>query len=348
MKIMFYTMGLSKGGTERNIALLANEFIKKYDITIVTNNNMKPSYILNSKIKIISIDKNNNRIKNKLSSKRTKELLKIINIEKPNLIIAMLPEASIRVLSLKKKINIPIIISIRNHPKYEFRFIKFIRNYYYKKADLILIQSDKYRKYLKFKNIITIPNFISDEFINYQKNIKQENIIVTVARLSYQKNIPYLINIFSKIKNSNYKYYIYGIGKDYYKINKLIKRKHLENKVILKGNVDNIENMVSKSKLFILGSRYEGMPNCLMEALSLGIPCISTNSSPVIEEIIINNKNGYIVNNKKDFINKINYLLDNKDILNKFHNYSYKIRDIYNKEQVLKKWDYIIEKNIKK
>ncbi len=344
MKIMFYTMGMSKGGTERNISILANEFIKKYQVLIVTNNNMNSTYYLNPKIKHIKIDKNNHRIRNKLSFKRTKELLKIINREKPNLIIAMLPEACIRILSLKNKINIRVIISIRNHPKYEFKYLKFIRNYYYKKADLIITQSPKYFKYLHFKNIISIPNFIDDKFLNYKKNIKRENIIITIGRLEYQKNIPYLIDIFSKIDNKDYKFYIYGEGSYYKKINKYIKKKKLENKVILKGNIDDIETQIASSKLFILGSIYEGMPNSLIEALSLGIPSISTNSTPVIEDIIINNKNGFIVDNKKEFIDKINYLLNNKDLLNKFHNYSYKIRSIYNKKNIINSWYKIIEK----
>lgn len=344
MKIMFYTMGLSKGGTERNISILANEFINQYDIVIVTNNNMETSYYLNNKIKHIKLDKSNKKIINKISFRRTTKLLKIIKEEKPNLIIAMLPEASIRLLSIKNKINIPIIISIRNHPKYEFRFIKYIRNYYYKKADLIITQSDKYFKHLKFNNMISIPNFIDEKFIIYRKNHKKENIIVTIGRLTYQKNISYLIDIFSKINNNKYKLYIYGEGKDYNKILKLIKRKKLQDKVFLKGNIDNIEDELCKAKLFILGSHYEGMPNSLIEALSLGIPSISSNSSPVISEIIINNKNGFIANDKTEFINKINYLINNPNILNKFSHNAYKIRNIYNKNNVINKWYSIIDK----
>ena len=127
------------------------------------------------------------------------------------------------------------------------------------------------------------------------------------------------------------------------KIKKLIKKKKLENKVYLKGNVDNIEDYLSTSKLFLLTSRYEGMPNALIEALTLKIPCISTNSSPIISDIIINDKNGYIVNNKKDMINKINYILNNPDILNKFSNNSNKIKIKYNKQKIINQWIKVIE-----
>jgi len=129
-KILFYTMAMINGGTERTIANLSNHFIKNYDITIVTNINGPIDYKLNKKIKVIPIDNKDRRnepiIKKaitKTSSKRTKKLKAIIEEEKPNLIIVTLPEPTIRVLSLKKYYNIPIIVSIRNHPNSEFKSI---------------------------------------------------------------------------------------------------------------------------------------------------------------------------------------------------------------------------------
>lgn len=348
MKIMFYTMGMSKGGTERNISLLSNDLINNYEVIIVTNNNMDSSYNLDNRVNHIKIDNNNHHLINKFSNKRTKKLLKIIKEEKPNLIISMLPEPSIRILKIKDKIDIPVIISVRNHPKYEFRYLKLLRNYYYKKADLIIVQSSKYFKYFPFSNIEEIPNYLDDSFINYQGNSQKENIIISVARLSKQKNIPLLIKTFKKIDNKDYKLYIYGKGNQELKINKMIKRYHLQNRVYLKGNVNNIQDELVKSKLFILTSIYEGMPNALLEALSLKIPSISTNSSEVLEDIIINNKNGFIVNSKKELINKINYLLNNNDLLNKFSKNNYYIKKKYNKSKIIKKWYNVIEKYAKR
>lgn len=348
MKVMFYTMGMSKGGCERNITNIANELISKYDITIVTNNNMDSAYKLDKKIKHIKIDTKKRRIYNKISYHRTKELKKIINIEKPNLIIAMLPEASIRVLSLKKKINIPIIVAIRNHPEYEFKGLKLLRNYYYQKADLILTQSPVYFKYLPFKKMDYIPNYIDNSFIDFKKKVKKKNIIVTVSRLAYQKNISLLIKAFAKLPFPSYQLHIYGIGQDEQKLRKLIHKLHLEKRVILKGNSNDIASDISHAKLFVLTSRYEGMPNALIEALYLGIPAISTNSSEVISDIIDDGKNGFIVSNKNDLINKMIYLLENSERLNEFSKNTILIRDKFNREDIIDKWYTVIDNYTKK
>ena len=173
-KIIFYTMTMKRGGTETTIANLANYFINGYDITIVTNIKCDCEYKLNSNIKLINIDevdKSNEKfikkIVTKLSNFRTKKLKEIFNIEKPDLIISFLPEPIIRSLRLKKYFNMPIICSLRNHPKYEYYYL-LLKYYYYNKADKIIIQGDKYKKYFlqkDFNKIVTIPNYISSDFI---------------------------------------------------------------------------------------------------------------------------------------------------------------------------------------
>ena len=255
MKILFYTMCMIKGGTERTIANLANNFIKDYDITIVTNIKSKIEYKLNKKIKVIQIDKTNKqkekipfKIITKTSKARTKKLKEIIKEEKPDTIVAFLPEPTIRILSLKKYFkNIKIIVAVRNHPNSEFKSIigKTIRDKFYKKADQIIVQDKHYIKYFK-KNIRSkikvIPNYISEEFLRETKQ-KKKKIIMTAARLEKQKNIPLLIKAFSKLskKYEDYKLIIYGDGKEKNKLEKIIKNKKLINKVFIKKPVDNIE-----------------------------------------------------------------------------------------------------------
>jgi len=344
-KILFYTMGLSKGGAERVITNLANHFISNYNITIVTNDKCKSEYKLDKRIKHICIDKKNkNRVLSKLSKRRTKILYDIINNENPDVIIAFLPEPSIRILSLKKYFkDKKIIVSIRNNPKYEFpNIFKYIRNYYYKFADKIILQSDTYKLFLPNKlydKCVTIPNYIKKEFYNI-KSDKKENLIISVGRLERQKNYKLLIDSF-RMLNNNYRLYIYGDGSLKNKLQKYINKYNLQDRVILKGIKNDINKEIIKGKLFVLTSKYEGMPNALLEAMSLSIPVITTNSSPVIPEVI-NGENGIIVENKKQLVFSMRILLNDEKKLEHIGKNAKKILDSFSEEEVLSKWNSLI------
>ena len=358
-KIMFYSMALIKGGTERTIANLSNYFINKYDITIVTNINHPTEYKLDKRIKVINIDKEDKlneklfkKIITKLSHFRTNELNKIIEKEKPDIIFSLLPEPSIRLLNLKKKYNIPMILCVRNRPNKELLFkLSIIRNHYYKKADNILLQDINFIKYIpnRLRNkVIVIPNYISHSFIDSKISTKKEKTITTIARLEKQKNIELLITAYKELKNKEYKLLIYGEGKEKNKLIKLINKYNLNNNIIFKGTTNNIEEVLKNTTLFVLPSNHEGMPNALLEAMALGIPVISTNSSEIISTIIDNNKNGIIIdkNDKDELVNKISYLLDNKDIRDKIGKEASKIKKIYSENNIIKEWEDLINSYI--
>ncbi len=357
-KIMFYTMTLKKGGAENTIVNIANEFINKYDITIVTNVKCKSEYILDSRVKHICLDKDNKqnesllkKIITKLSPKRTNYLKKVIISEKPDLVFSFLPEPSIRLLKLKRYFKIPLLVSVRNHPEHEFIHLKKIRDFYYKKATTVIVQDKSYIKYFSDdvkKNMNVIPNFLTEEFTRYESSIEKRNKIVTVTRLEPQKNLQLLIRAFSLLdhKFDDYELYIYGIGSEYEKLKKLIDKYDLNKRVILAGRVKSIPDEISDAVLFVLPSNYEGMPNVLLEAMSLSIPVITTYSTEVIDSIITSDENGIIVPvgdvlALRDAMDKV---LSNKELQNKLRTNASKVREIYNKDNIIKLWKEIIER----
>lgn len=359
-KILIYTMIMTRGGTEKLVANLSNYFINFYDIVVVTNINHPCEYELNPKIKFYSIDSTDkykenklSKIISKLSHERTNKLKKIIEKESPNIVLSLLPEPTIRALALKKEFpNISFIFSIRNHPNKEFKnpLFKLIRNYYYKKADSIVIQDILYKKYFKKdiqNKMEVIPNYVACSDKNV--NIKKEKIIMTATRLEKQKNVSLLIKAFSKLdpKFDSYKLYIYGNGSFKNKLIKIIKKMKLENRVFLKGTSNSIEKELQKATLFVLPSNYEGMPNVLLEALSNGLPVITTLSTEVIPSIVDNNVNGIIVekNNPKILTEKIEYLLENEQVRKNMEKEAIKIKEKFSLT-ILKKWEQIFKKNM--
>lgn len=363
-KILIYTMIMKKGGTELSISNVVNKFIDKYDIVLVTNINHKSEYVLDKRIKYINIDSKDRsneflpfKLFTKLSLKRSKELKKIIETEKPNLMIGFLPEPTIRLLAMKKYFpNIPILFSIRNHPKNEFKlpFLKKIRDYYYNMADGIIVQDASYIKHLskieesKFE---VIENYISREFTKIPAPSKRRKVIVTVSRLAKQKNIEMLIDAFYYLGEDydEYKLHIIGTGKWKNRLEAKIKKLNLEDRVILKGKVKDVVNEIKNDALFVLSSYYEGMPNSLLEAMSLSLPVISTLSSEVIPNIIKDNVNGIIVgvDDVGMLVEKMKYLLDNPTIAEKMGIEASNIQTTFCESKMVKKWENIIKKHMR-
>ena len=364
MKILFNTMGLGKGGAERVISLLANSFVDYNEIVIVTNIKSNVEYEFNKKIRIVQLVNNDSRILRKIrriSIYMVLKLRKIILNYNPDIIISFLPEPSFRVLALKKhskKIkNIPVIVSVRNDPNTEYnnKVFYFIMKRLYPHADQLILQTNDSKKYFE-DNIkqtgIVIQNPVSDIFLTERYDGEREKKIVAVGRLEPQKNYKNLIEAF-EIVNKKYNDYIleiYGEGFLKEELQKYIEYKKLNDKVLLKGKVDDVKKVIYKATAFVMSSDYEGMPNSLLEAACLGVPCVSTDcpcGGP--REILDNGNSGCLVpvNNPKKLADGIIKLINDIEYANKISDNAKNNSSMYSKEEIIKKWKEIINKTIK-
>ena len=356
MKIMFYTSTMRKGGGERVIANLANYFSKDNEVLIVSTFNTEAEYRLNKNIKFVRFDNQIGNSGKRFSYKKFKELKNCIKDNMPDVIISFFPEPCFRLLSLKlmsKYIkSIPIIITERNDPEQEYSnfVVKIVAKYLYSKANGIVFQTEGaknfFNKKIKNKSII-IPNPVNPEF-NIEPYLEnREKKIVTVGRLVEQKNQKFLIDVFKELKRDDYILEIYGGGHLYDSLNNYIKDLGLDKKIFLMGKTDKILEKIYKSSLFVLPSKYEGMPNALMEAMALGLPCIATDCpSGGTRYLIKNNVNGILIDidNKEQMLKAMKKILDDKEYATKLGNNAKKSMEKFTIESVAKKWEkYIYE-----
>ena len=369
MKICFFISTLSKGGAERVVANLSNFLCNRKEIDkvdIINTYNTKIEYELDSNINVYTLNKRYIEYKNLLNNHKgilkfilhikkyfnnLKIKYKLKSIVKENnydVIISFLPEPSFLLLTLKKYIKCPIIVSERNDPNIEY--VNFRKKYLMKKlyplADGFIFQTEDAKKY--FDNIFTkkydiIPNPVNDEFIVESYNGKREKTIVNVGRLTSQKNQLLLIKAFQKIKDkfSDYTLVIYGEGNLKKELQNYIIENKLEKNVLLAGQVDNIKEKIYKSSLFVLSSDYEGMPNALIEAMCLGLPVISTDCPCGGPKFLIENgKNGILVpiKDEQKLSNAIEHMLTNKEYARELSKNASKISNEVSSEIVNNKW----------
>ena len=333
MRISIVISTLLSGGAERNACVLANYFTKNNDVKLITFQKSKKSfYDISKKVEI----KNLNLLKEssfffiKILNflKRIYIIRKNFKKEKPEVIISFLETTNITVLisSLFLKDIKLKIISDRNNPNFTENkiLIFFLKKLFYQSANFLILQTNKIKENYKFinnKKIKIIPNTIS-KIQNVKKKILINNSIkiLCVGRLENQKGYNILIRALKYLKNDKIKFKcdIYGTGSEKSQILNEIKDNKLSKNIELKGVNKNLINIYHKYDFYILTSKFEGYPNSLLEGLSAGLICISSNCDYGPNEIITNNKNGLLFqnNNYLDLYEKINYLIKNKKKLN--------------------------------
>ncbi|SEQ45946.1 N-acetylgalactosamine-N,N'-diacetylbacillosaminyl-diphospho-undecaprenol 4-alpha-N-acetylgalactosaminyltransferase [Hyunsoonleella jejuensis] len=128
----------------------------------------------------------------------------------------------------------------------------------------------------KINTIKPITNFFDEKSFN----------IVTLGRLTKGKNHTMLIEAVYRTKNSSIKLYIFGLGELQNELEVLIDKLNLKNQVKLMGFDPNPYKYLKSADLFIFGSNHEGFPNVLLEAMSCGLPILSTNCKSGPDEIM--------------------------------------------------------------
>jgi glycosyltransferase involved in cell wall biosynthesis len=127
------------------------------------------------------------------------------------------------------------------------------------------------------------------------KNRNDKVVIIFLGRLGQRKGAYDLVNAVEKIRNENFLLYMYGDG-EVKEISDIVQKKKLEDKIILKGwlSHDRVDEVYKTSDILVLPSYAEGLPMSILEAISYGLPIVSTDVGG-ISEAVEEGKNGYLI-----------------------------------------------------
>lgn len=138
---------------------------------------------------------------------------------------------------------------------------------------IVLTQED-IRNWPELSNVMVIPNPIYT-YPNHGSSCTSKQVIA-VGRYTYQKGFDLLISawILVKKRHPDWKLRIFGAGNpDAYR--RLVCEKELDDVVFCEGATNDVYARYDESSVFVLSSRYEGLPLVLIEAMSAGLPCVS-------------------------------------------------------------------------
>ena len=347
MRITFFIGGMRRGGAERVISILANHYAKKgWNVDIVKLLYSEVEYELDTRIRVVDMVHTGSYIKG--LSKWIKQIRKyVVQTEKPDRIVSFIGRINVLVSLSLLGSRIPIIASERNDPRQDGRgkFMLWLCNQCYKHISAVVFQTRYQRncfsKSLE-KNSYIIPNPIN---VLCEKKEPKGCRIVTAGRLIQQKNQKMLVDAFSIVQTnrSDASLEIYGSGILKDALQKQIDDLGLSNSVLLSGNVPDLHERIADASVFVMTSEFEGQSNALLEAMMLGLPCITTDY-PGVTEIIENGKNGLLVprNDSVALAQAIELMLTNDNLRERLIENGYSTAEHYKHGNVLKMWEQAI------
>ena len=298
-KIVFFTGSMGRGGAERVISILSNLYAEKgwkVDIIMLLHNNSS-GYLLDERVNVKSFFPEKSNMVKKLFC-NIKNVHSYIKREKPDVVVSFMAQNTAISGLACLGTGVRYIASERIDPacvKRNFAYKKLI-DILYAKADSVIFQTKRARDYFGAKiqkNGVIIGNPIKVA-CNASDNPAKK--IVAVGRLTYQKNHKMLINAFKELSKLHREYIleIYGEGEERRNLSEQITLLGLEDKVFLRGNQLDIHEKIKDAQMFVLSSDFEGLSNALLEAMMMGIPCVSTDCAGS-DEVIVNRENGILV-----------------------------------------------------
>jgi len=330
-KLIIFIPSIEGGGVEKNLFIIGNYLSKKIDkVSIITvSKNLKKKF--NNKVKFIT-PKNN---KDNQSGRNIKYFICLFLLFKEILknknILVLTFQANLYCSIICKIFNIKVVARSNAAPAgWSNNIIKdFVFKMLFKLPTENIVNSYKFQKNLKDKFNISAKCIynplnkdeikkkslrkINDDFYNDKKNLK----IINIGRFTDQKDHLTLLKAANILKKKiNFKLLIIGRGKNKKNLINYIEQNSLTKYIKINNYKDNPFPYIKKSDLFILSSKYEGLPNVLLEALTLKKFIISSNCPTGPSEILDGGKGGLLfkVGDYKELAKKIIFFNSNKKL----------------------------------
>ena len=334
---LFYP-SFEKGGATKNLVRIVNFLLKKkIKVFFFSRGANKNNFIKNKNLKII----NTKPLKklNFLPIRWNLAISSMINLnfyikknKKNSIIFSM--QSHIPAIVIAKFNQLKIVIRNSEEPlgatfyadnKILSFLVLFLKILFYNFANKIIaistMSKNSLQKIVIFNKKITLIYNPYLEKILKIKKIKKNKLssfnILSIGRLTKQKNFPLLINAVIKLSKKYEKINLLIIGDGNLKNNLVNKTRYCKNIKII-----NWKNKLNKyylnSDLFVLPSYYEGLPNVMLDAMNHEIPIISTNCSGA-SDILQKNSGGFIVpiNDQNELEKKIVFVMKNYSIAKK-------------------------------
>ena len=228
---------------------------------------------------------------------------------------------------------------------------KMILRYSVKRSDYVVVLTDgdlkEYRERLGRKHkICRIYNPVAYQ-LEKETESEKKRIILTVGRLAPEKGMEYIKKVSIQIleRYPEWQWILLGDGIERKNLEQFIIENNLQNRLILKGNVENVDEYLQQASMLVVTSYYEGLGLSMLEARAMKVPCVSFDVKMGPRELIHHGIDGYLVQpfDCNEMIRKIEILINNPELRSQFAEKAYLHIDEFGLEKITKQWKEILE-----
>ncbi len=349
MNVFFLVYDITKSaGTERAVCNLANILSVKYEVSIISisSNGGTVYYQLNQSVNIIhlGIDNTVHNVVRKLFAywavyKKMQQIVSagsiIVGTDVPyNAIIAKFKHCH-------------TVGCSHMGGKAHFNMRGFIRFFSYRKLDVLVVLTDAdLKNYRHLKKVEVIPNSLSfkpTKILDYSK----KNVLA-IGRLTAQKGFDMLIDIANIVaeKAPDWTFTICGTGELKEALLVKIKKLHLENTVHIIEPTKDVISLYHSSSIYVMPSRFEGLPMVLIESQACGLPIVSFDCPEGPSSIVNDGDDGFLIepNDIVAFAEKLLCLMNDENKRKQFGEVAFKNSERFSPERIGKMWFDLFEK----
>ena len=304
MNILFITAGMGYGGAEKMLAFAANSLSRRGHSVSVVNLNMTSRELcqeIDNQVTVYNIDGKKPGFR-KLGC--VKEIGRISKGVQAELLIGFTMYPNLYAALVGKRLGIPAIMSERGDPNRTFgkRLLEKLLIAVINSCTGGIFQTEAARQFYGKKlqkNGVVIPNPIfMHSTVPEVTGDQRKKTVVSVGRLeNLQKRYDVMLEAFRIFhqKHPEYSLKIYGDGPDEQQIRCWAQTKGIAQQVHFMGLTRNTMQDIAHDGMFLITSDFEGISNALLEAMAVGLPCVSTDHTPGGARLLItDHENGLL------------------------------------------------------
>ena len=366
MRILFFVSSMHAGGAERVAATLASAWAARGDeVVLVPTYTKKGSlfYRLHPEVKLLWLaDRMGWMGKTWFASiRKWFAIRRVVKDIQPDVVISFLTNVNVMVLLSTRGLDVPTIVCERTNPAVSSsagKALVALRRRVYPWATLVTVQAqasvETFRAMVPgIQRLAVIPNPLPPELAQAFTGGRpmptdgQRRRVVAMGRMVPIKRFESVIHVFAALAEEfpDWDLYIWGEGPLRAALERQVKEAGLEARVFLPGRTAEPWRELAQADVFVLASEVEGFPNVLLEAMALGVACVTVDCPSGPREISRDGEDALLVplGDRPALGQALAELMADpvlRDVLGKHAAVS--VRDRYELEEIVRQWDVLI------